>query len=987
MEHLRHYVLRNECRECKRAGKSTDQADRENARLLNLAEDGPNVVQVDATSAPTGEETQTPAPHMLFQPYTECGEVFNRMRELPVRTVKHIPHHLKNKAATIFTGLLEAVVNEPKDLDAIARFMMFPKCILGLLPFNSKMSQTERNRAQRKAIKDRLNRWSSGVEGQKELWDNVLEAKVQSGNNEPVDQMRMNVSRAKSLVECGRLGAAIEALSSDGVRKITDEVVEALKAKHPEAPLPTRPETPPEGRPLNVDGDDVEKELMSFPRETACGRDGLRADHLKEMVRGASYPIMLRLTTALTKFVNLCLNGSLPAELAPYLASAPVTPLGKKDGGIRPIAVGETLRRLVSKCAAAKVVPRLVDYFQPHQLGVGMKDGAVGTLHACRHVLKAHGEDMDTVMIKLDCKNAFNLVDRNRMFEQVRLKAPELAAWVEYCYGTQPVLYLGEHQLKSCTGVQQGDPLGPLLFALTLMPLVQEIGINFPSLLTNVWYLDDGTIAGKIEDVLGAFQIIQEQGARFGLILNEHKCELWWPKMDMEKLDVFPPNVIRVTGNGIDLLGAPLGANDFANTVVIERVEKIGRTMELLHTIGHPHHELLLLRYCAGMPRFGYALRTADPEAISEAVRMFDQKLDEALLMIIGTGLDKKRRSLVGLPISKGGLGIPRAADIAVSAFLGSLVDTSELQMAIYNKPEALNAAVDHYIDVYNKTHDKVPPVSRDSPLLESGKTQHLLTNHIHDHTWESLANESEASFRATVLGCSMERSGKWTDLFPNTFLGLFMPADAFSAALKYRLGLEIFNKQHKCFNCSGMVDTRGHHLAVCPSIHAGHHNNLRNLLHEEAARAHLQPRMEPAGLLFGSGRDHERPADVLLPNFVNGKTLCIDVTIVSSFKNLPDAASKMGFNVKDAAEKKITKYEDAVKQQQMEFLPFAMESLGGLDKGCDRILKFIGNAINKQNAQGAANRLHDKVVFTWMRDLGTSLVDHAKKMSQKGKF
>ena len=38
-----------------------------------------------------------------------------------------------------------------------------------------------------------------------------------------------------------------------------------------------------------------------------------------------------------------------------YIMSAPLTPLRKPDGGVRPIAVGETLRRMVSSIAMSRV--------------------------------------------------------------------------------------------------------------------------------------------------------------------------------------------------------------------------------------------------------------------------------------------------------------------------------------------------------------------------------------------------------------------------------------------------------------------------------------------------------------------------------------------------------------------------------------------------------------------------------------------------------
>ncbi|GKA16517.1 putative reverse transcriptase domain-containing protein, partial [Tanacetum coccineum] len=223
--------------------------------------------------------------------------------------------------------------------------------------------------------------------------------------------------------------------------------------------------------------------------------DDLKAKH---PFNGAVVAISDELITSIAQVVNLFLDGKCPKMLGEYIASAPLTPL-VKPGGIRPIAVGTGF-------------------------GVGVSGGGEAILYAVNRLIEDRSDDIGLSMLLVDFKNAFNLVDREVMLQEVRIRCPAISRWVEFCYSNPTRLYYGNTPLWSHQGVQQGDPLGPLLFALVLHPLIRKIKDSF-SLSLHAWYLDDGTIIGDTLVVGKVLELIMEDGPRCGLHLNVDKTE------------------------------------------------------------------------------------------------------------------------------------------------------------------------------------------------------------------------------------------------------------------------------------------------------------------------------------------------------------------------------------------------------------------------------------------------------------------------------
>ncbi|GKA49189.1 putative reverse transcriptase domain-containing protein [Tanacetum coccineum] len=442
----------------------------------------------------------------------------------------------------------------------------------------------------------------------------------------------------------GHYSAAFRVLSSSGVAPYNNDTLEDLKSKHHFKPAPSLPHISIDHHHLIASPTVVLDRIKSFPRGTYCGWDGLHAQHLMDCLSGAAVAISNELVSSITQVVNLFLDGNCPKILGEYIASAPLTPLVKPGGGIRPIVVGTVWRRLVSK------------------FGVGVSGGGEAILHVVNRLIEGCRDDIGLSMLLVDFKNAFNLVDREVMLEEVRLRCPAISRWVEFCYSSPARLYYGEHTLWSCQEVQHGDLLGPLLFYLVLHPLICKISDSF-SLSLQAWYLDDGTFIGDTLVVGKVLELTMEDGPRCGLHLNVNKTEVFWPKEDPRSrlVGVFPPNIAWLL-HGVKLLGGPASVDfNFSSELVMKRVAKTIVLMETIAKINDPQCELLLLRACADISKLYFAMRTCSPQVFEMAQRSFDAALRSTLECIVtayGPGFGHWQWRLATLPFAFGGLGV-----------------------------------------------------------------------------------------------------------------------------------------------------------------------------------------------------------------------------------------------------------------------------------------------------------------------------------------
>ena len=171
----------------------------------------------------------------------------------------------------------------------------------------------------------------------------------------------------------GWLLEAVKALIAEQLLEPTDEVTQQLRQLHP-----SRYEEWLRVPPMSPDVTDeqirlaISDAITSFPAMSAAGPSGLKPSHLRDMLNSSAVAVRERFVGLLSRLVKAAVTGSLPLDVAPSLMAGNLLPFAKPAGGVRPIAVGETLRRLISKVLVQLCKAKFHFTFHPDQVGVAV---------------------------------------------------------------------------------------------------------------------------------------------------------------------------------------------------------------------------------------------------------------------------------------------------------------------------------------------------------------------------------------------------------------------------------------------------------------------------------------------------------------------------------------------------------------------------------------------------------------------------------------
>ena len=849
--------------------------------------------------------------------------LFERPRK---RIIRRIPRASRELAAKKFSSLLDTVVAN-NDTTSWSRLLCFAqRCLQAPIRGRRRVSfATSVN----KQLRGDVPTPSPSA---------AFAPRPRRKTTKPKDPLESLAQKVSVKIEEGNLNGAVRlACSEELIADVSEDTFNALRAKHPgphpdsAIPIPSSESELTDELMVSVPG--VAYAIRSFRPGSAGGPDGLTPQHLKDMTgkpAGEGGSILL---TAITSFVAFVLRGEVLEEVRPILFGANLVALRKKAGGVRPIAVGCTLRRLAAKYASMQVREQMGEFLQPIQLGYGVKLGAEAAVHAARRFLGSLPSDQ--LLLKLDFANAFNTLRRDKMLRAVGEIVPSLFPFVYSSYCSPSSLFWEDKVLDSAEGVQQGDPLGPLLFCLTIHNLTTQLVSDF-----KIFYLDDGTLGGACDDVLRDLSMVEDVAGQLGLQLNREKSEVVCcdPHMLRSFLSAAPG--FHVTSpEDVTLLGSPL--SDSVDDCILEKVQTLKILEDRIQRF-QLQDALLLLRYSLAAPRMIYLLRTS-PCFSSPSLYTFDELLRRILSSICNMPIATmdKLWMQASLPVRYGGLGLRSVVQLAPSAFLSSVNATYDLvdRLLPLGVRPVPYVEMEAALTAWSRGHSQAPLSAPASFSQKAWDTP--VVKAVVDHLLESSSDERS---RARLLSSTCKESGAWLNALPLSQCGLRMDNETVRLAVGLRLGAPLCYP-HQCRHCNNEVDELATHGLSCrwSEGRLPRHAAINDIVCRSLVAAKVPSRLEPNGLYRSDGK---RPDGISLAPWKNGKCLIWDATCPDTYapSHLAVAAGGAGEVAEQAEQAKCHKY--SALESKFFFVPIAIETSGVFGPSAYTFLKELGSRL-----------------------------------------
>jgi len=580
----------------------------------------------------------------------------------------------------------------------------------------------------------RLVRWEEGD------FDALLQEgraiqKKNSQNNLRKKNPETLAKRFTNFMLKGQTTAAMRLLDSaetSGVLSLDDEVISQLREKHPDAVQPD-PEALINGEVPFVDPvmfHDLDEAVIARAAartKGAAGPSGMDAESWKRIILSKSFGKESdQLQTSLAKLARtLCvqhraeIHDDSNKQLEAY-TSCRLIPLDKNPG-VRPIGIGETIRRIIGKAILQIVRNDVIESAGSLQLCAGQPGGAEAAVHAANKIF----EDADTdAVLLVDATNAFNSLNRKTMLHNIKFIYPPLAIYIRNCYLNPSRLFIsGGGEIKSSEGTTQGDPHAMPVYAVGITPLLPvHANVSLNKNTKQIAFADDLLGAGKLISLREYWNRLFADGPRLGYYPNASKTWLVVkPEVYELAKEIFADTTINVTCEGRKYLGGFIGTNQARDVYTNDLVSNWSLQLENLCKIAKSEPQAAFNGFCKGFRhKLTYHMRVLPN--LHEQLKTLDEILNNSFIPAITGGhiCSQNERELLSLPFNTGGMAIPILKELATSQYNDSKTICQQLVESIIKQDR--DYFIDKSLDVKRKKDVVTRNQARQKQKLEEAR-------------------------------------------------------------------------------------------------------------------------------------------------------------------------------------------------------------------------------------------------------------------------
>ena len=784
-------------------------------------------------------------------------------------------------------------------------------------------------------------------------WHELIHLRGGSNRSRSTSGPDQRKKAAMRLIQCGEMSRASQILTSQGLAPTTDDTVSKLSSKHPKRRTSQLShddfhEQEKSEHPFSLKKEAYFEAIRKAPRGSGAGPSGWRYEHLRGLLEND-------LTCNLFYGVcSLIADGKVPDSVLPLLTASRLIALPKANSDVRPIAIGEAIRRITAKALCIQLNESFCSYFSPIQHGIATRGGAELLIH---HISFLMESNPDCSVLSTDVKNAFNSVSRDSILKESKKNFPEIYAHVRQMYDRPSTLIYvngqGTVKLQSEEGVHQGDPLGPVLFSAALHPIVTVIQNNHPG-ITLLAYLDDVYVLGPPKDALAVLLDLKASLSEIGLEIKDEKCKLYFPTAP----DNFSAGV-PVSKDGIDVLGSPVGNHDYVQSRCLAVANMGSSLCSKLLELDDPQCGLLLLRHCH-VPRLNFLARTVPPDRLLHAAVCHDHLTRATFTDMVGLNeLDDTGWSQATLKVGFGGFGLSSTQKMAHLAFLASWAHSLK-ELPLRFPP--LKDRLERFIEGSNTGQlirtlvAKLPPKSgadddEQFHTLEQmteypRKLQHRLTvDASHKRSEEVIKSMNSERHVARIRSLHGKGAGAWLEVIPTSDKNALKPNE-FRVASCMRLGAGLpFSRLLKTCDCGTELDREGYHLLTCK--YGGGpvwtHNSIVSAWSDCLSDLLIPHQIEPRQRFV----DNENRPDITLYDTDTGITKECDVSIAHPWsKDIIKGAAREGGHAaakREAAKSKKYSEESLADGSKPIVVPLVFEHFGRWGLKADELMNELG--------------------------------------------